>query len=68
MLVVRVREPATDGRANEAVVRAVATALGVGRASVRIVTGAGSRRKVLEVDGDEDALGASWERLSAGTG
>jgi uncharacterized protein YggU (UPF0235/DUF167 family) len=64
-LVVRVREPATDGRANRAVVEAVAAALGVGRAAVRITAGASSRRKVVEVDGDESSLAPAWEALLA---
>ena len=62
-LVVRVREPATDGRANRAVVEAVADALGVARGAVRITSGASSRRKVVEVDGEESALSVAWEDL-----
>lgn len=68
MLVVRVHEPATDGRANDAVVRAVASALGVARGAVRITGGHGSRRKVLEVDGDDVVLSEAWERLAARDG
>jgi uncharacterized protein len=63
VLVVQVREPATDGRANRAVVDAVAAALGVRRREVRVVAGAASRRKVVEVDGDDAALAESWARL-----
>jgi uncharacterized protein YggU (UPF0235/DUF167 family) len=62
-LVVRVREPATDGRANRAVVEAVADALGVARRAVRITSGASARRKVVEVDGEEATLSAAWEGL-----
>jgi uncharacterized protein (TIGR00251 family) len=62
-LVVRVREPATDGRANDGVVAAVADALGVARRAVRITAGTSSRRKVVEVDGDESVLAAAWEQL-----
>jgi len=61
--VVRVREPATDGRANSAVVDAVAEALGLSRRDVRIATGASSRRKVVEVDGDDAVLSAAWDAL-----
>ena len=64
-LVVRVREPATDGRANRAVVDAVAEALGVSRRAVRIATGASGRRKVVEVEGDEVVLSAAWDALLA---
>ena len=62
-LVVRVREPATDGRANRAVVDAVADALGVARRAVSITSGASGRWKVVEVDGDDSALGVAWEDL-----
>ena len=65
VLVVRVREPATDGRANKAVVAAVAGALGIPRGSVRIASGIASRRKVVEIDGDETVLAEAWEQLSA---
>ena len=65
VLVVRVREPATDGRANRGVVEAVAAALGVSRGAVRISAGASSRRKVLDIDGDEVELAATWQRLLA---
>ncbi len=63
MLVVRVREPAVDGRANRGVVEAVADALQVAKGAVRITAGASSRRKVVEVDGDESVLARAWERL-----
>jgi len=62
--VVAVREPATDGRANRAVVEAVAAALGVARAQVRIAGGAASRHKLVEVDGDDAMLAEAWERLA----
>jgi len=43
--------PATDGRANAAVLDALADALGVRPRAVRLVSGASSRSKVVEVDG-----------------
>ncbi len=48
-LVVRVAERAVDGRATEAALRALAEALGVRRRDVRLVTGATSRTKLVEV-------------------
>ena len=55
-LIVRVVEPADAGRATEAAVRAVAKVLGVPRGSVRLVRGATSRRKLIEIDVASDQL------------
>jgi uncharacterized protein (TIGR00251 family) len=54
VLVVRVRAPAVDGKANAAVVEALAAAFGVHRRAVRIVAGTTSRSKIVEVDGGRD--------------
>ena len=51
-LVVKVSARAVEGKATEAALAAVATALGVRRRDVRLVSGATSRDKVVEVDGD----------------
>jgi uncharacterized protein YggU (UPF0235/DUF167 family) len=40
-----------DGAANAAVVREVARWLDIGRGDIRIVTGASSRTKIVEIDG-----------------
>lgn len=48
---VRVTAAPERGRANAAVVRLVAEALGVARADVELVSGAGSREKVVLVHG-----------------
>jgi uncharacterized protein (TIGR00251 family) len=48
---VRVAAPPERGRANEALVRYMAEVLGVPRAAVRVVAGAGGRDKLLEVSG-----------------
>jgi len=64
-LVVRVCEPASDGRANAAVARELAERFGVARRSVRIVSGTRSRRKVVEVDGDDDELAIILANLPA---
>ena len=60
---VKVSAPPVDGRANEAVVRLLAGALGVPARDVTIVAGSGSRLKVMEVAGlDDEALRARLER------
>lgn len=50
LLVVRVVEPADAGRATEAALRSVAAALDLPPRSVRLLRGATSRRKLLEID------------------
>lgn len=49
-LVIHVTAPAVDGRATQAALAALADALGVPRREVRLVAGAASRTKVVEVD------------------
>jgi hypothetical protein len=51
-LEVRVAEAPADGAANEAVVKLVARALGIGRAEVKIVSGAASRHKRVAIPFD----------------
>jgi uncharacterized protein YggU (UPF0235/DUF167 family) len=51
-LVVKVAARAVEGKATEAALAAVAAALGVRRRDIRLVSGATSRDKVVEVDGD----------------
>ena len=50
-LKVRLQAPPVDGAANEALVRLLADALDVPERSVRVVAGATSRSKMVEVDG-----------------
>jgi uncharacterized protein len=50
-LKVRLLAPPVDGAANEALVILLADRLGVPRRAVRIVHGAASRAKVVEIDG-----------------
>jgi len=52
-LLVRVSAPAVDGRATEAALAAVASAFGVRRRAVTLVTGATSRTKVIDVAGTD---------------
>ena len=59
---VRVRAIADDGEANRAVTKLLAQALRVPRASVRILSGATSRLKQVEISGDAQVL---REKLSA---
>jgi uncharacterized protein len=56
VLIVRVAVPATGGRANERLVRVLASSLGVPVRAVTIVTGASARTKVVEVSGADPAL------------
>ena len=58
-LVVRVSARAVDGKATEAALAAVADAFGVRRGAVRLVSGAASRTKIVDVDaGDPQVLAA----------
>jgi uncharacterized protein YggU (UPF0235/DUF167 family) len=61
-LVVRVNEPAADGKATAAALAAVAAAFGVGRRSVTLVAGTRSRVKILDVEGADPR---TLERLLA---
>lgn len=48
---VRLAAPPVDGAANRRLIEFVAAKLGVSKSSVRLIAGASSRRKVLEVAG-----------------
>jgi uncharacterized protein len=50
-LVVRVTAPPVDGRANAALCRLIAERAGVGVRSVSVLQGAGSRNKLVRVEG-----------------
>ena len=62
-IVVRVRAAPERGRATEEARRALAAALGIAAAGVRLSSGARSRTKIFEVDGLDQA--AAQVRLSA---
>jgi hypothetical protein len=58
-LVVGVSAQAVDGKATEAALAAVASAFGVRRGDVRLISGASSRTKVIDIDaGDPQVLAA----------
>ncbi len=62
-LVVKVAARAVEGKATEAALAAVAEALGIRRRDVRLVSGATSREKVIEVDGDVTLLTRKLDEL-----
>jgi uncharacterized protein YggU (UPF0235/DUF167 family) len=65
-LVVAVQERAVDGKATEAALRALAAALGVPRRKIRLVSGATSRDKIVEIPDPPAGLGALLDQLRAG--
>ncbi len=62
---VRVRAIAEGGEANHAVMQLLAKALGVPKASVRLLSGATSRIKQISVDGDPARLGERLREMTA---
>ena len=54
-LIVRVTAPPVDGAANEAVVIALAAALGLPKRAIRIIAGETGRNKSVEIDGVDAA-------------
>jgi uncharacterized protein (TIGR00251 family) len=57
VLHVRVTAPPVDGKANQAVCRLIARAVGVGRTKVTLARGERSRDKVVRIEGvDPDAV------------
>jgi len=51
VIVVRVTAPPVDGRANEALCRLIAKRTGIGVQRVSVLRGAGTREKVVRVEG-----------------
>jgi uncharacterized protein (TIGR00251 family) len=54
-LKIRLAAPPVDGKANEALVKFIATTLHLPKSSVTLISGQTSRRKVLEVNGAESS-------------
>jgi uncharacterized protein (TIGR00251 family) len=61
----RVAAPPEDGKANTALINLLAGALEVKKADVRIASGAASRLKTIEVDGDEKQLSVRLLQIAA---
>jgi hypothetical protein len=61
---VRVRAIAEGGEANRAVTEFLAKALGVPKASVRLLSGATSRMKQIGIEGDPARLGEALRVLT----
>jgi uncharacterized protein (TIGR00251 family) len=51
---IRLAAPPVDGAANAVLTEFIAKRLGLAKSSVRIVGGAASRRKLVEIDGAND--------------
>lgn len=62
LLKIRLAAPPVDGAANTALVEFIADRLGIAKSRVRLVGGASSRRKVVEVEGLDE--GSVLEALS----
>ena len=63
-LAVRVRAIAEKGKANAALEKLVAAALGLPRSSVRVSAGATQRLKTLSIEGDAGEIRSKIEKLS----
>jgi uncharacterized protein YggU (UPF0235/DUF167 family) len=63
---VKVKAPATEGKANDALVAFVALNLELPRRAVRIAHGAGGRDKVVEVDLEPEELSRRLAACGAG--
>ena len=50
--IVKVKEPAKEGKANQAVVKLLAEHFNIPKSQVRILSGFGSSNKVIEVAGE----------------
>lgn len=51
---IRIAAPPTDGKANDALIRFLASTFGIPKSACRLVNGAGSRFKTFEIDLSEE--------------
>jgi uncharacterized protein YggU (UPF0235/DUF167 family) len=65
VLKIRVRVAPSEGEANAALIRLIATAVGVPPRDVSLVAGATARIKRLNISGDGPALVAALEKIAA---
>jgi uncharacterized protein len=65
VLKARVRAAPSEGEANAALVKLVASALGIAPRQVGIVGGATSRIKRIRIEGDAATLAAALEKIAA---
>ena len=64
-LAVAVTAPAVDGKANDAVIEALADAFGVKKREVSVLHGHTGRDKVMQIEGDSAHLTARLNQLKA---
>jgi uncharacterized protein (TIGR00251 family) len=62
-LVVSVNAPAVDGKANKAIIQAVADAFDVSKSSVNIISGLTSKDKKISINGNELELQEKLKEL-----
>jgi uncharacterized protein len=67
VLKARVRAAASEGEANDALVKLLGRALDVSARQVTLVGGAKARIKRVKIDGNGAALAATLEKIAAGT-
>ena len=63
VLRIRVTAPPDKGKANKAVAALIASAFGIGKSKVAIVSGESARLKHLRLDGPADALASKARNL-----
>ncbi|MEM7022998.1 MAG: DUF167 family protein [Pseudomonadota bacterium] len=62
-IALKVAAPPEGGKANAATLKLLAKSCGIGIRSLRLVGGASSRRKVVEIEGEADVLAQRLKNL-----